>query len=66
MDMMKQVKALLNEAEIYRAQGFTEEALVKFYSAADIVNKNKQIKNGPQVVGMIMAKIKSLKKTIIR
>ena len=64
MDMMKQVKALLNEAEIYRAQGFTEEALVKFYSAADIVNKNKQIKNGPQVVGMIMAKIKSLKKPL--
>ncbi len=64
MDMMKQIKALLNEAEIYRAQGFTEEALVKFYSAADIVNKNKQIKNGPQLVGMIMAKIKSLKKPL--
>ncbi len=64
MDIMKQVKALLNEAEVYRAQGFTEEALVKFYSAADIVNKNKQIKNGPQLADMIMAKIKSLKKLL--
>lgn len=64
MDMIKQVKALLNEAEIYHAQGFTEEALVKFYAVVDIVNKNKQIKNGPQLIGMIMAKIKSLEKPL--
>lgn len=63
MDISKQVKALLNEAEIYRGQGFNEEALAKYYSAADIINKNKQIKNGQKLISLIMGKTKSLEKT---
>jgi len=62
MDISKQVKTLLNEAEIYRGQGFHEEALARYYSAADIINKNKQIKNGQKLISLIMEKTKSLKK----
>ncbi len=64
MDITKQVKELLHEAETYSAQGFMKEALVRYRSAADIVREGKQIKNGPKLIRLITKKIKSMEKTV--
>ncbi|RLC32689.1 MAG: hypothetical protein DRH32_02520 [Deltaproteobacteria bacterium] len=66
MDIIRQVRALLHEAEIYRDQGFLEEALVKYRSAADIISKNSQIKNGSKMIGVMTEKIRSLEKALSR
>jgi len=64
MDIIKQIKALLHEAEIYHAQGFMEEARAKYRSAVGIISNNKQIENDPKLTRVIMEKIKSLENTL--
>lgn len=64
MDIIKKVKALLHEAEIYRAHGFMEEARIKFRSAADILSNNSRIENSSRLINDIKKRIKSLEKTL--
>ena len=63
MDVKKQLKALLQEAEIYRSQGLIAEASAKYDHAAKFVNDIKNLKNKESLLSAIDAKIEALGQT---
>ena len=60
MDIKQQIKALLQEAEIYRSQGLLVEAKSKYRQLAAVVNESDQIKNKQGLIDGIDKKIKAL------
>jgi tetratricopeptide (TPR) repeat protein len=60
MDISLQIKSLLNEAELYRAQGLYAEAKQKYHAASEILNKLDNIKNKESLIKAISDKILSL------
>ena len=60
MDVKKRLKALLQEAEIYRAQGLITEASAKYSEAVKFVNGIKNLKNKASLIKVIRAKIDAL------
>ena len=60
MDISLQIKALLNEAELYRAQGLFVEAKQKYLAASEILNKIDNLKNKENLIKAISDKIQSL------
>ncbi len=65
MDIKHDIKTLLQEAEIYRAQGLLVEAKNKYKDVAAILEKNTRIKNRQHLIDGINNKIKSLDKDLV-
>jgi hypothetical protein len=60
MDIRLQIKSLLNEAELYRAQGLFADAKRKYTAASEIINKINNLKNKEGLAKAILEKIQSL------
>jgi len=57
MDFKKQIKTLLQEAEIYRSHGLPEEAKQKYFDAIDLIRKNPNAPNSQIILESITKKI---------
>lgn len=66
MNVVKKIKALLKEAELYHSQGLLYEAMAKYNDATELIQKNDQLKDKPGLIGGISKKINALKKDISR
>jgi tetratricopeptide (TPR) repeat protein len=66
MNIVKKIKTLLEEAEIYHAQGLLYEAMAKYNDATELIQNNEQLKNKQGIVAGISKKINMLKKDISR
>ena len=66
MSVVKKIKALLKEAEMYHSQGLLYEAMAKYNDATELVQKSDQLKDKPALIGGISKKINTLKKDISR
>jgi tetratricopeptide (TPR) repeat protein len=62
MDISLQIKSLLNEAELYRAQGLFPEAKDKYHAASVMIHKIDKLKNKERLLEAISGKIQSLEK----
>lgn len=60
MDIRLQIKSLLSEAEVYRAQGLFADAKQKYTAASEIINKIDNLKNKEGLIKAISEKIQSL------
>ena len=66
MNIVKKIKTLLQEAELYHSQGLLYEAMAKYNDATDLIQKNEQLKNKQGLIEGISKKINTLKKDISR
>jgi len=66
MNIAKQIKTLLQEAELYRSQGLLDEALVKYRHAEDLMQRHEQLKNRLTLIDAVSKKIIRLKDEIQR
>lgn len=64
MNIIKKIKTLLKEAELYHSQGLLYEAIAKYNDATELIQKNKQLKNKQNLLEGISKKINVLKKDI--
>jgi len=63
--MKKEVKSLLNQAEIYKSQGLLRDAAAKYVQAAQLIQKNAgDIGNAKNMLGAISKKLQSVKEEI--
>ncbi|MCJ8501991.1 hypothetical protein [Desulfatitalea alkaliphila] len=63
MDIKQRLKALLQEAEIYRTQGLISEAHDKYKSAADLIHSINKLKNKESLLKAVSEKIRALDST---
>ncbi|HUV78162.1 MAG TPA: hypothetical protein VMW06_08885 [Desulfobacterales bacterium] len=66
MNIAKQIKTLLHEAELYHSQGLLDEALVKYHNAEDLIRRHEQLKNRLKLIDAVSKKIRHLKNDIQR
>jgi tetratricopeptide (TPR) repeat protein len=66
MNIPKQIKTLLQEAELYHSQGLLDEALVKYHNAEDLIQKHEQLKNRLKLIDAVSKKIQRLENDIQR
>lgn len=64
MNVVKQIKGLIKEAEIYNSQGLYFEAQDKYENAVNLFNKSEQLKKNHILLNAILQKISTLKKKI--
>jgi len=64
MNIVKQIKKLLKEAELYQDQGLLNEARESYLRAAGLIKTSDQLKNSQNLLKGITRKIKSLKKEV--
>lgn len=64
MGIKEQIKSVLQEAELYSAQGLLNEAMLKYRNASELIEKNVKPENGRQLIEGINNKIESLKQII--
>jgi tetratricopeptide (TPR) repeat protein len=64
MTIVKHIKALIQEADIYSSQGLYVEAKTKYENAAGLFQKNKQLKNSNSLLNAILKKISALEDKI--
>ncbi|MCP4367975.1 MAG: hypothetical protein GY797_07670 [Deltaproteobacteria bacterium] len=57
---MKEIKSLLQEAELYRDQGLLEEAMGKYKIASELILKSNKIKNRQNLIHVISKKMGAL------
>jgi len=57
MDFKKQIKTLLQEAEIYRSQGLSQEASQKYHDIVDLVKNNPDFPNSEKLLESIEKKV---------
>jgi tetratricopeptide (TPR) repeat protein len=60
MRLKDQIKAILQEAEIYRRQGLLEEARLKYREATQLIQSNDQLRNRDSLIQAIGSKVASL------
>jgi tetratricopeptide (TPR) repeat protein len=60
MSLKDQIKAILQEAEIYRRQGLLEEARLKYKEATGLIQSNDQLRNRDSLIQAIGGKVASL------
>lgn len=63
MNLKDQIKAILQEAEIYRRQGLLEESRSKYKEATDLIQANSQLRNREALIQAIGSKVASLDST---
>ncbi len=63
MDIKQRLKAMLQEAEIYRSQGLITEAHGKYQDAVKLVNSTENIKNKASLLNAITVKIEAIDDT---
>lgn len=66
MDIKKQLKTMLQEADIYRTQGLIAEARSRYESAAEFVRKIDNLKNKASLLNAIDNKLKAVTDTNAR
>lgn len=66
MNIAKQIKTLLQEAELYHSQGLLDEALLKYHNAEDLIQRHEQLKNRLKLIDAVSKKIQRLKDDIQR
>ena len=64
MNIIKKIKTLLKEAELYHSQGLLYEAIAKYNDATELIQNNEQLKNKPNLLEGISKKVNALKKDI--
>jgi tetratricopeptide (TPR) repeat protein len=64
MNIIKKIKTLLKEAELYHSQGLLYEAIAKYGDATELIQKNEQLKNKQNLLEGISKKVNVLKKDI--
>ncbi|MCD6185281.1 MAG: hypothetical protein J7K84_05755 [Deltaproteobacteria bacterium] len=64
MNIAKQIKGLIQEADIYSSQGLYVEAKGKYKNVAELFPKNEQLKNNENLLNAILQKISTLEKKI--
>ncbi|MBW2569031.1 MAG: hypothetical protein JRD93_04940 [Deltaproteobacteria bacterium] len=64
MDVVNQLKSLLQEAEFYRSQGLFDEAKTKYLNVSKLIKNNKQLKTRQKLINGITLKIKGIDKAI--
>ena len=64
MNIIKKIKTLLKEAELYHSQGLLYEAIAKYHDATELIHNNEQLKNKQNILEGISNKINLLKKDI--
>jgi tetratricopeptide (TPR) repeat protein len=64
MNILKKIKTLLKEAELYHSQGLLYEAIAKYNDATELIQNNEQLKNKKNLLGGISKKINKLNKDI--
>jgi len=64
MNIIKKIKTLLKEAELYHSQGLLYEAVAKYNDATELIQNNEQLKNKKSLLEGISNKINALKKDI--
>ncbi len=60
MSLKEKIKAILQEAEIYRRQGLLEEARLKYREATQLIESNAQLRNRDALIQAIGSKVASL------
>ncbi len=66
MNIVKKVKKLLQEAELYHSQGLLNESMAKYNTATELVKSDDQIKNKQSLIDGISNKIRLLEKDIAK
>ncbi|MGD8981697.1 MAG: hypothetical protein PVF42_08925 [Desulfobacterales bacterium] len=64
MNIIKKIKTLLKEAELYHSQGLLYEAIAKYNDATELIQNNEELKNKQNLLEGISKKINALKKDI--
>jgi len=64
MNIIKKIKTLLKEAELYHSQGLLYEAIAKYGDATELIQNNEQLKNKKNLLEGISKKVNVLKKDI--
>lgn len=64
MNIIKKIKTLLKEAELYHSQGLFYEAIAKYNDATELIQNNEQLKNKQNLLKGISQKVDILKKDI--
>ena len=64
MNIIKKIKTLLKEAELYHSQGLLYEAIAKYNDATELIQNNEQLENKPNLLEGISKKVNALKKDI--
>ena len=64
MNIIKKIKTLLKEAELYHSQGLLYEAIAKYNDATELIQNNEQLKNKQNLLEGISNKINILNKDI--
>ena len=64
MNIIKKIKTLLKEAELYHSQGLLYEAIAKYNDATELIQNNEQLKNKQNVLEGISKKVNKLKMDI--
>jgi tetratricopeptide (TPR) repeat protein len=64
MNIINKIKKLLQEAELYHAQGLLDEAMAKYNTATELIHRNEQLKSKQNLLQGISKKINALKKDI--
>ena len=64
MNIIKKIKTLLKEAELYHSQGLLYEAIAKYNDATELIHNNEQLKNKQNILEGISNKVNILKKDI--
>jgi len=60
MDIKEQIKSLLAEAKVYQKQGLLDDAKDRYRKAAQIIRKNRNIKNRESLLDIISNKLFSV------
>jgi hypothetical protein len=66
MNITKQIKILLQEAELYHGQGLLNEAMEKYNHAIKLIRSNEQLQGKQNLIKGISKKILALKNDIIK
>ena len=66
MDLKHQIKTLIQEAEVYQAQGLLKESKVKYNKILSLFRSNAQIKNRESLMASITKKIVAIDNEILK
>jgi hypothetical protein len=66
MNLIKKIKILLKEAEIFHSQGLLDEAMGKYNEARELIKSDEQLKSKKKLIHGISEKINALKKNLTK